>query len=82
MLFTIISVHPVNEYKLLGDVPAHEENGDGVFSKRLSTCDELSRAEATLFQTVMEWGIPWIPAKKKISFDSFAQIHYRFSRGI
>ena len=25
-------VHPVNEYELLGDIPAHEENGDEVFS--------------------------------------------------
>ncbi len=25
-------VHPANEYELLGDIPAHEENGDEVFS--------------------------------------------------
>jgi len=26
-------VHPVNEYELLGNIPAHEENGDEVFSE-------------------------------------------------
>ena len=25
-------VHPINEYELLSDIPAHEENGDEVFS--------------------------------------------------
>ena len=39
-------LHPVNEYELSRYIPAHEENGDEVFSGRLSACDELSRAEA------------------------------------
>ena len=29
-------VHPVSEYGLLRDIPAHEENGDEVFSEGLS----------------------------------------------
>ena len=31
-----IRVHPVNEYELSVDMPAHEGNGDEVFSERLS----------------------------------------------
>jgi len=33
-----IRVHPVNEHELLRDIPAHEENGDEVFSSPFPRC--------------------------------------------